>query len=58
MPGIFISYRRSDSGGHAGRLRDHLSAHFGKALVFQDIDLGDGEIVADVIDRAWQTERR
>ena len=55
MPGIFISYRRSDSGGHTGRLRDHLSAHFGKALVFQDVDIGDGEIFADVIDRALKS---
>lgn len=52
MPGIFISYRRSDSGGHAGRLRDHLSAHFGPSLVFQDVDIGDGDVFADVIDRA------
>lgn len=38
MPGVFISYRRSDSGGWAGRLFDHLSMRFGKDLVFQDFD--------------------
>lgn len=37
MASIFISYRRQDSGGHAGRLRDHLRQHFGE-LVFQDVD--------------------
>ena len=30
MPGIFISYRREDSPGHAGRLFDRLSATFGR----------------------------
>ena len=29
MGGIFISYRREDSGPYAGRLRDTLSRHFG-----------------------------
>lgn len=35
---IFISYRRDDSEGYAGRLYDHLSAHFGDEKVFMDID--------------------
>jgi hypothetical protein len=30
MPGIFISYRREDSAGHAGRLFDRLGAKFGR----------------------------
>jgi TIR domain len=38
MPHFFISYRRDDSGGHAGRLYDRLSAHFGAEYVFIDID--------------------
>ena len=38
MPGIFISYRREDSGPYAGRLYDHLSAHFGAGRVFMDLD--------------------
>jgi len=29
MASIFISYRRDDTGGHAGRLCDRLSARFG-----------------------------
>ena len=35
---IFISYRRDDSAGHAGRLFDHLRAHFGGRNLFMDID--------------------
>lgn len=38
MAGIFISYRREDSAGHAGRLYDQLSAHFGKDKTFIDVD--------------------
>lgn len=34
---IFISYRREDSIAYAGRLYDHLSAHFGAEQVFMDI---------------------
>ena len=54
MPGIFLSYRRADSDGWAGRLRDALRVRFGD-LVFQDVDnIPDGEIFSDVIDRALQ----
>lgn len=35
---IFISYRRDDSAGYAGRLFDFLSARFGSKNVFMDID--------------------
>lgn len=35
---IFISYRRADTEGYAGRLEDTLSAYFGKGRVFRDID--------------------
>jgi hypothetical protein len=35
---IFISYRRDDASGHAGRMRDALSAHFGREAIFRDID--------------------
>ena len=38
MAGIFISYRRDDSAGHAGRLYDRLCDHFGLDQVFMDID--------------------
>ena len=36
---IFIAYRRHDSAGHAGRLYDRLSSHFGPDRVFLDIDI-------------------
>lgn len=54
MAGIFISYRRADSDGWAGRLRDALRVKFGNR-VFQDVEsIADGEIFSEVIDRALQ----
>ena len=38
MPEIFLSYRRVDAAGTAGRLFDRLSQHFGAEQVFRDID--------------------
>ena len=38
MPRIFISYRRADSAGHAGRLYDRLAEHFGHDNTFMDTD--------------------
>jgi len=35
---IFISYRRADSAGDAGRLADHLQRRFGAERVFLDVD--------------------
>ena len=35
---IAISYRRADSDAIMGRIRDHLSQHFGDDAVFSDID--------------------
>lgn len=47
---IFISYRRDDSAGHAGRLLDHLSATFGAKGVFMDIDaIRRGDRFADTL---------
>jgi hypothetical protein len=37
MGGIFISYRRQDAPGYAGRLYDSLAAHFGDGTIFMDI---------------------
>jgi len=34
---IFLSYRRTDTGGYAGRLVEELEARFGKGSVFQDV---------------------
>jgi hypothetical protein len=36
--GIFISYRRDDTSGFAGRLYDRLAARYGADRVFMDID--------------------
>jgi len=37
MPAIFISYRRDDTQGEAGRLYDYLVQVFGKNSVFMDV---------------------
>ncbi|HTN73376.1 MAG TPA: PASTA domain-containing protein [Methylomirabilota bacterium] len=53
MPGIFISYRRDDSAGHAGRLFDRLTQHFGKGRVFMDVsDIEPGTDFVEAIDKA------
>lgn len=38
MRSIFISYRRDDTAGYAGRLHEVLAGHFGDTSVFRDID--------------------
>ena len=35
---VFLSYRREDSAGHAGRLADHLLDRFGQGSVFVDVE--------------------
>lgn len=51
--GIFVSYRRDDSSGHAGRLFDHLVHRFGKDRIFMDIDtIEPGEDFVTVIENA------
>ena len=35
---VFISYRRDDSAGHAGRVHDRLEREFGRDLLFMDVD--------------------
>ena len=54
-PRIFISYRRSDAPGHAGRVRDALALaqHFGSRHVFMDVDdVPPGLAFKQVLDRA------
>jgi hypothetical protein len=41
-PKLFISYRREDTAGHAGRLYDVMSQRFGDRNVFMDVDLAPG----------------
>ncbi|HKH49315.1 MAG TPA: PASTA domain-containing protein [Thermoanaerobaculia bacterium] len=70
MPVIFISYRREDSAGHAGRLFDRLRDHFGKDSVFLDVvgidagvdfvetidqAVGSCDVLLAVIGREWLT---
>ena len=53
MPKIFISYRRDDSAGHAGRLYDRLSGHFGFDNVFMDVDtISPGRDFVDAVQEA------
>jgi hypothetical protein len=35
---VFVSYRREDASGYAGRIYDSLSQHFGRESIFYDID--------------------
>lgn len=56
MPGIFISYRRNEAAGHAGRLFDRLTARFGEDRVFMDVDtLAPSEHFATRIEKAIAT---
>jgi hypothetical protein len=51
--GIFVSYRRDDSSGHAGRLFDKLLIRFGEDQIFMDIDtIEPGEDFIQVIEDA------
>ena len=53
MDGIFISYRRDDSAGYAGRLHDRLAAHFGAERVFMDVEgIEPGVDFVDAIEQA------
>jgi TIR domain len=71
MPGgIFVSYRRNDSPGFAGRIGDRLISHFGHENVFIDIDsippgvdfvkvlsehVADCAVLVAVIGKKWLT---
>ena len=51
MTRFFLSYRRDDSAGFAGRLADDLEAAFGAGSVFRDVDdIPPGEDFARVIE--------
>jgi hypothetical protein len=53
MSRIFISYRRKDSAGYAGRLYDRLQDHFGEDLIFMDVDnIPPGEDFVEVLENA------
>jgi TIR domain-containing protein len=51
VPTIFISYRREDSAGYAGRLCESLERRLGRQQVFRDVDaIGPGQDFVDAID--------
>ncbi len=53
MPGIFISYRREDTAGHAGRIFDRLKERFGRDKVFMDVaGIEPGVDFVEAIDQA------
>lgn len=52
-PRTFVSYRRGDTAGHAGRLFDRLCQSFGRDHVFMDLDgIAPGEDFARSLDDA------
>jgi TPR repeat protein len=70
--GVFISYRREDSAGYAGRIRDRLIQKFSSAQVFMDVDniepgldfveilgerVGDCDVLLAVIGKNWMNCR-
>ena len=72
MSGTFISYRREDAAGYAGRLRESLERRLGAARVFRDVDtlrpgqdfvqaiesrLSDCAVMLAVIGREWASAR-
>jgi hypothetical protein len=51
MSGTFISYRREDAAGYAGRLRESLQRRLGSERVFRDVDgLRPGQDFVDAIE--------
>lgn len=51
--GVFVSYRKADDPGWAGRVRDSLASHFGDEHVFFDVDsIRGGERWEDALDAA------
>jgi len=53
MAALFVSYRRDDTSGHAGRLYDRLAERFGSEQIFRDVDeISYGDDFVDTIDQA------
>jgi hypothetical protein len=50
-PRVFISYRRDDASGHAGRLYDAVAGRLGDANVFMDVEMKPG---IDFVERITQ----
>jgi hypothetical protein len=73
MPTVFLSYRRSDTSGEAGRLADTFQHKLGSSLVFRDVadippgaqfdsmldkELTAAKIVLVLIGPTWLAERQ
>ncbi|MCB1723041.1 MAG: toll/interleukin-1 receptor domain-containing protein [Chromatiaceae bacterium] len=55
---VFLSYRRADTSGHAGRIGDDLARRFGHAVTFRDIDSIDaGADFVTALERAIGSAR-
>jgi len=52
---IFISYRRADSAGHAGRLNDDLTRLLGRRVFMDVADIAPGERFPAALDAALRT---
>jgi hypothetical protein len=53
MSAIFLSYRRADTSGYAGRLGESLARHFGRENVFRDVEgIAPGNDFTDALDAA------
>lgn len=52
MPKVFLSYRRSDTGGEAGRLADALQRKLGQMFVFRDVvSISPGDLFDVVLEK-------
>jgi hypothetical protein len=52
LESVFLSYRREDSAGYAGRLSEHLGSVFGPEHVFMDVqDIAPGQDFAEAIEK-------
>lgn len=73
MPKIILSYRRSDTDGIAGRIRDNLAVYYGNESVFIDVDnipfgidfrehirktFGDHDLMIAIIGQKWLGARK
>jgi hypothetical protein len=52
--GVFISYRRDDSAGYAGRIYDALVARLGMDRVYMDVDALHTPLGSDYREQIWQ----
>jgi hypothetical protein len=56
MASVFVSYRRTDAPGQAGRLYDRLVGRFGESNVYKDLDSTKpgadfAEVIEDTVSR-------